>query len=127
MGRALVLLKTEKLKNEIAIIRNDPHEAGLLGALHRTLACMFSSLIRPESGVEAGALHRSSRFNLPESLCRSIPRIGDYQSVIVMHNNAVVQGLSEAPFMKDVSRWANFIIGTGLGNALSRKRKPTNG
>ena len=35
-----------------------------------------------------------------------------------MHNDAVVQGLSEAPFMRDVETWAAFTIGTGLGNAL---------
>jgi len=35
-----------------------------------------------------------------------------------MHNDAVVQGLSEVPFMKDVETWAVFTIGTGLGNAL---------
>ena len=35
----------------------------------------------------------------------------------LMHNDAVVQGLSELPFMKDVKRWAVLTIGTGLGNA----------
>jgi hypothetical protein len=34
-----------------------------------------------------------------------------------MHNDAVVQGLSEAPFQRDVMRWAVLTIGTGLGNA----------
>lgn len=34
-----------------------------------------------------------------------------------MHNDAVVQGLSELPFMRDVKRWAVLTIGTGLGNA----------
>ena len=35
-----------------------------------------------------------------------------------MHNDAVVQGLSEVPSMQDVHKWAVFTIGTGLGNAL---------
>jgi len=39
-----------------------------------------------------------------------------------MHNDAVLQGLSEAPFMKDASPWGGFTIGTGLGNALFSNR-----
>ena len=39
-----------------------------------------------------------------------------------MHNDAVVQGLSEAPFMKDVKRWGVLTIGTGLGNARFTNR-----
>ena len=40
-----------------------------------------------------------------------------------MHNDAVVQGLSEVPFMQDVSSWGAFTIGTGLGDALFNNRK----
>jgi predicted NBD/HSP70 family sugar kinase len=42
----------------------------------------------------------------------------------VMHNDAVVQGLSEVPFMQDVAKWMVFTIGTGLGNALFTNRRP---
>ena len=34
-----------------------------------------------------------------------------------MHNDAVVQGLSEVPDMQDVAAWGVVTIGTGLGNA----------
>lgn len=34
-----------------------------------------------------------------------------------MHNDAVVQGLSELPFMRDIESWGVLTIGTGLGNA----------
>jgi hypothetical protein len=34
-----------------------------------------------------------------------------------MHNDAVVQGLSELPRMRAVPRWGVLTIGTGLGNA----------
>jgi hypothetical protein len=34
-----------------------------------------------------------------------------------MHNDAVVQGLSEVPFMRKVKRWGVMTLGTGLGNA----------
>jgi hypothetical protein len=42
-----------------------------------------------------------------------------------MHNEGVVQGLSEVPFMQDVKRWGVLTIGTGLGNArfTNRDRK----
>ena len=59
----------------------------------------------------------SSRFNLPKALHEAIPRIGDDDTAIVLHNDAVVQGLSETPFMQDVDHWAVLTIGTGLGNA----------
>jgi predicted NBD/HSP70 family sugar kinase len=36
---------------------------------------------------------------------------------VVACNDAVVQGLSELPFMSDVTRWGIFTVGTGLGNA----------
>ena len=44
-----------------------------------------------------------------------------------MHNDGVVQGLSEVPFMQDVERWGVLTIGTGLGNARFTNRKKENG
>ena len=44
-------------------------------------------------------------------------------STILMHNDAVVQGLSEVPFMQDVKRWGVLTIGTGLGNARFTNRQ----
>jgi hypothetical protein len=40
-----------------------------------------------------------------------------------MHNDAVVQGLSELPCMQDVDHWGVLTIGTGLGNACFTNRK----
>ena len=40
-----------------------------------------------------------------------------------MHNDAVVQGLSQAPFMRDVEHWGVFTIGTGLGNVRFTNRE----
>lgn len=34
-----------------------------------------------------------------------------------MHNDAVVQGLSQVPFVQNASSWGILTIGTGLGNA----------
>ena len=40
-----------------------------------------------------------------------------------MHNDAVVQGLSEVPFMQDIQHWGVLTIGTGLGNACFTNRQ----
>jgi predicted NBD/HSP70 family sugar kinase len=79
-------------------------------------------VIRDDGSIERGGQnlpgdweHKS--FNLPALLRTAIPKIGDHETVIVMHNDAVVQGLSELPFMQDVEHWGVLTIGTGLGNA----------
>jgi hypothetical protein len=212
IGRASVLLKTEKIKAEICIIRNNPDEAGLLGAVHLVPAWILEGhdsilavdiggtniragvvrlnldgasdlseakvwkfelwrhgdeklsradavdglikmlkrlinrakkddrklapfigigcpgKIEGDGSIDAGGQNlpgnwKSSRFNLPAELYEAIPRIGDHDTAIVTHNDAVVQGLSEAPSMKDVSTWGIFTIGTGLGNALFANRE----
>jgi ROK family len=212
IGRASILLKTDKIKAELRIIRNDPDEAGLIGAAHLAPAWMFKAhdailavdiggtniragivrlnlqskpdlskakvwkfelwrhgdekinrdeaidglvkmlqrlinrakkddlqlapfigigcpgRIDADGAIEAGGQNlpgnwESSRFNLPATLSQAIPKIGDHDTTILMHNDAVVQGLSEAPFMQDVETWAAFTIGTGLGNALFINRE----
>ncbi len=56
-------------------------------------------------------------FNLAAAVAGKLGRLGGHEPAIVMHNDAVVQGLSEVPNMQDVSQWAVLTIGTGLGNA----------
>ena len=51
-----------------------------------------------------------------------MPEIGEHETEVVMHNDAVIQGLSEMPGMQDVESWAVLTIGTGLGNASYRNR-----
>jgi predicted NBD/HSP70 family sugar kinase len=212
IGRASVLLKSEKIKTEIRIIRHDPDEAGLIGAAHLAPAWMFKAhdailavdiggtniragivclnlkeaddLSKAEIGqfelwrhgdekpsrneaidgligmlkrltkaakkdklelapfigigcpgridddgsIEAGGQNlpgnwESNNFNLPAVVHEAIPTINDDETTVLMHNDAVVQGLSEAPFMRDVDIWAAFTIGTGLGNALYENRE----
>ena len=69
----------------------------------------------------------SSRFNLPARLAEAFPTIGDHEVTILMHNDAVVQGLSEIPYMQDVKRWGALTIGTGLGNARFTNRSGNGG
>jgi predicted NBD/HSP70 family sugar kinase len=212
IGRASVLLKSEKIKTEIRIIRHDPDEAGLIGAAHLAPTWMFKAhdailavdiggtniragivclnlkeaddLSKAEIGqfelwrhgdekpsrneaidgligmlkrltkaakkdklelapfigigcpgridddgsIEAGGQNlpgnwESNNFNLPAVVHEAIPTINDDEITVLTHNDAVVQGLSEAPFMRDVDIWAAFTIGTGLGNALYENRE----
>jgi hypothetical protein len=85
--------------------------------------------IEPDGTIARGAQNlpgnweKSSRFNLPQAMSEAIPKIGEHDTMILMHNDAVVQGLSEVPRMQDVERWGVFTIGTGLGNALFSNRR----
>lgn len=74
------------------------------------------SIIRGGQNLPGGNWE-SDHFNLPLELKKAIPRIGGDDTFIMMHNDAVVQGLSQMPQVKDVSRWGVLTIGTGLGNA----------
>jgi hypothetical protein len=213
IGRTAVILKAEKVPVELVPVRNDPDEAGLIGAAHlapkwlfkahdailavdiggtniragvvelnlkkeanlskaavwkfelwrhgdekkvdrdgaiKKLADMIDGLIgktkkegiklAPFIGIgcpgiitKDGAIDRgaqnlpgnweSSKFHLPAAIHDAIPKIGNDETAIVMHNDAVVQGLSETPHMQDVKRWGVLTIGTGLGNARFTNRK----
>jgi predicted NBD/HSP70 family sugar kinase len=61
-------------------------------------------------------------FNLSREVAGRLPRIGGETPMVVLHNDAVVQGLSEVPRMTDVQHWAVLTIGTGLGNARFTNR-----
>jgi predicted NBD/HSP70 family sugar kinase len=93
------------------------------------IAC--PGVIDADGSIEKGAQNlpgnwESSKFNLPASLVEAIPQIGDHDTAVLMHNDGVVQGLAEVPFMQDVERWGVLTIGTGLGNArFTNRRKDT--
>jgi hypothetical protein len=85
-------------------------------------------LIREDGSMKRGGQNlpgnwEGSRFNLPQRIRDAIPRIDGHQTTVVLHNDAVVQGLSEVPFMRDVKRWGVLTIGTGLGNARFTNRE----
>jgi len=87
-------------------------------------------VIAHDGAIERGGQNlpgnwESSRFNLAERLREGIPHIEKHETHVVIHNDAVVQGLSEAPFMRDVERWGVLTIGTGLGNARFTNRPTT--
>lgn len=84
-------------------------------------------VIRSDGSIERGGQNlpgdwEQKSFNLPAKLVEAIPKIGDHETVIVMHNDAVVQGLSEVPTMREYEHWGVLTIGTGLGNARFTNR-----
>jgi hypothetical protein len=84
-------------------------------------------IIADDGTIERGAHNLpgqwdNEKFNLPRSLTEKIGKIDKRETTVVLHNDAVVQGLSELPFMRDVDRWGALTIGTGLGNALFTNR-----
>jgi hypothetical protein len=87
-----------------------------------------SGKINDNGSIERGAQNlpgnwESKNFHLLSSLRQAIPTIGDHETAVLMHNDAVVQRLSEVPFMQDVERWGVVMIGIGLGNARFTNRE----
>jgi predicted NBD/HSP70 family sugar kinase len=212
IGRAAVILKADKVPVGLIPVRNDPDEAGLLGAAHLAPRWMFEAhdailgvdiggtniragvvalnlkkapdlskaavwkfelwrhgdeknvkrsdavaelvamlermirsadkeglrlapfigigcpgIIEADGTIDRGAQNLpgdwdNPRFNLPQILYKAIPAIGEHETVVLLHNDAVVQGLSEAPFMTEHEHWGVLTIGTGLGNARFTNR-----
>jgi predicted NBD/HSP70 family sugar kinase len=84
-------------------------------------------VIRADGGIERGGQNlpgnwESARFNLPRAIVEGLPQIGGQETMVVMHNDAVVQGLSQLPFMQKRQHWAALTIGTGLGNVRFTNR-----
>ena len=65
---------------------------------------------------------QEGEFNLATALIGRLPLIDGHEPAILIHNDAVVQGLSEVPRMRDVECWGVLTIGTGLGNARFTNR-----
>ena len=89
------------------------------------IAC--PGLIREDGSIARGAQNlpgdwERDTFHLPSHVHNEIPAIDGRPTLVMLHNDAVVQGLSELPFMQDVKRWAVLTIGTGLGNASYQNR-----
>lgn len=85
--------------------------------------------VRVDGAIDRGTQNlpgnwEAERFHLPLHLRQNISIIPGQETVVVIHNDAVVQGLSELPFMRDVKHWAILTIGTGLGNAKFTTRLP---
>jgi len=102
------------------------HNKGLQLAPFVGIGC--PGKIEGNGSIDRGAQNlpgdwESSKFNLPLCLHELVPKIDDEEISIVMHNDAVVQGLSEVSYMQDIQRWGVLTIGTGLGNARFTNRE----
>ena len=91
---------TEMLKDLIA-------RAGEEGLRLAPIGC--PCIIEADGAIDRGAQNlpgnwESDSFNLPTRLCQPIAKIGPHKTMVLMHNDAVVQGLSKVPFMQDVRR-----------------------
>jgi len=79
-------------------------------------------LIHHDGTIKAGTQNlpgnwESKTFRLPQEIRSRVTRIGDHEPTVILHNDAVMQGLSQLPRMRDYPHWGVFTIGTGLGNA----------
>jgi len=90
------------------------------------IAC--PGLINDDGTIKRGGQNlpgnwEGAKFNLPQRISQAVSIHDEHPTAVVMHNDAVVQGLSEAPFMRDVAHWGILTIGTGLGNARFTNRE----
>ncbi|WP_045835837.1 ROK family protein [Hyphomicrobium sp. 99] len=79
-------------------------------------------LIGPDGSIRSGTQNLpgnwdGDEFHLGEALEAEVPQIAGNKTEVIIHNDAVIQGLSERPAMRDCRNWAVLTIGTGLGNA----------
>ena len=141
IGRTAALLKAAQHDVELQPIRHDPDEAGLIGCTHLAPSWIFlghDGILAVNIGgstIRVGVveLNRKKAADLSKSkvgmseLWRhaddgpnrrgAVPTLDGHEVTVLMHSDAVVQGLSEAPFMRDARHWGVMTIGTGLGNA----------
>ncbi|MDB4947114.1 MAG: hypothetical protein JWP97_6648 [Labilithrix sp.] len=115
----------ERLVGMLQDLMKRTAKEGLLLAPFLGVGC--PGVIEADGSISRGGQNlpgnwESSRFNLPELLVEAIPTIGEHRTHVVLHNDAVVQGLSEVPFQADVATWGVLTIGTGLGNAHFRTK-----
>ena len=74
----------------------------------------------PRTSPEIG---RAAASICANCIREKIPRIEGHETNVVIHNDAVVQGLSELPNMQEFQRWGVLTVGTGLGNARFTNRR----
>jgi predicted NBD/HSP70 family sugar kinase len=115
----------ERLVRMLTDVTGDAKKSSLRLAPVIGVAC--PGIIREDGSIASGAQNlpgnwASSKFNLPQVIRERIPRMGKHETTVVLHNDAVVQGLSEVPRMRDRSHWGILTIGSGLGNARFSNR-----
>lgn len=110
----------KRLAKTLRRLIKDAAEDGLDLAPVVGIAC--PGIINADGSIKRGAQNlpgnwESEHFNLAGAITDAIPLVGDEPFHAILHNDAVVQGLSEKPLLEGVKHWAILTIGTGLGNA----------
>lgn len=110
----------KRLTKMIKVLLEDAEKEKIVVAPIIGIAC--PGLIASDGSITAGGQNlpgnwEGESFNLVREITGSVPAIQGKDTFVVIHNDAVVQGLSQIPFMKDVRHWGILTIGTGLGNA----------
>jgi hypothetical protein len=116
----------ERLAKMLKALTQHAEKDGLALAPFIGIGC--PGLIREDGSIERGGQNlpgnwEARKFNLPHRIRDLMPSIDGHETSVVMHNDAVVQGLSEVPLMRKVPNWAILTIGTGLGNAHFSSRE----
>ena len=110
--------REQAVERLVAMLRAMEKQAERKGLrLARLVGVGCPGLIGADGTIERGGQNLPGNweepgFNLPRRVIEAMPGWR-----VLMHNDAVVQGLSEAPRMQDVRRWGVMTAGTGLGNA----------
>jgi hypothetical protein len=105
-----------RLAGMLADLAGEAASAGL--SLAPVVAVGLPGAIDAEGRLRRGAENlpgdwHAAEFRPAQALSRLLP----LHPPVLLHNDAVCQGLSEAPFLRDVARWGVLTVGTGLGNA----------
>ena len=117
----------ERLVAMLKTLAGQAEAEGLRLAPFVGLGC--PGVIRADGVIERGGQNlpgggwEGPAFNLPSRLAAGLPDIDRRRPTVVLHNDAVVQGLHEAPRMGAFERWGVLTIGTGLGNARFTNRQ----
>jgi predicted NBD/HSP70 family sugar kinase len=121
----------EYLANMLSSLAKEAKKADLTLVPIIGIGC--PGLIEKDGSIQRGAHNlpgnwEGKKFNLPSLICETLPSIAGHQTMVLMHNDAVVQGLSELPHLDGYKHWGALTIGTGLGNARfsrpGKKQKP---
>ncbi|WP_372013815.1 ROK family protein [Pseudoxanthomonas sp. 10H] len=119
--------RAEAVRRMAAMLNGLAAQARTLGlSLAPFVGIACPGRIEVDGGISQGAQNLPGDwerpFHLPDALGALLDDIGGKAPRVVLHNDAVVQALSERQRMRKASRWAVLTIGTGLGNASFSNR-----
>ncbi len=87
-------------------------------------------VVRPQGRLASGGQNlpgdwSEDGFDLPREVAARLEPVSGQAPLVMLHNDAVIQALSDLPRMRDVERWTAVTLGTGLGNCSFENRPGT--